>query len=270
MENLNNIECTIVVEIGRYNFCTVSHLQKLTGKSVSYLRESLARLRRFGYLQTFTVVVTQKIRAEVFYYLSQKAAEFLVTYKNAFPEDIHVPVGAVMASRDYFHRYFYVWLTIALRQYAEAHGIEIIFLHSYFSKTGSNKKGNLKAKTEIPLDAKSKKYYVPDGVLKTAKGLYLLELYNDHSIQRIIGSLATHAQAISLGTPGQTFDVEANPKILAVFTHESTMKSVIKRLQANANFVAPMSKLFYFATLSEIQRDVRNAKDIDNIQFDLR
>lgn len=224
----------------------------------------LGSLTRRGYLRKFTVVVTQKIRAEAFYYMASKGAEFLINYKNAFVDSVHVGVGTVKVSHDYFHRYHYVTYTILLRKYAEANGIHVDFIYSYFSKTGSNKKGNLKALSRIPLDASGKTYYVPDGVVKTSQGLYVVELYNDVSVQRIISSLYTNAVAISRKKPGEAFQVAQNATVMAVFTHEKTMQTVMQRLTTTGDFSEAMLKLFFFATLDDLTDDFTAFRDIYN------
>lgn len=260
--NINNMECTILWELHIYSFLCVSHLMFITGKSKSYLHESLGRLKRFGYIRSFTVNVATKARTEAVYYLSDMGADFLITHK-AFASDIHIPVGAAMATRDYFHRYYYIWACIALRLHAKSKDIEIEFLRSYFSKSGSSKARNLKAQTYIPLEGKG--YFVVDGLLKTRNMLMIIELYNDHSINRILGSLSTSAKAIGLGTPGQVVNMKTNPQILAVFTHLSTLKKVVKTLKNNEHFRPPLSKLFFFCTVDALQAEITNAKDIDGI-----
>jgi|SRR5579871_1624629 len=253
MDKLNNTHCKLLSEISVYHFCTVTHFHMITGLSVNYIRECLSDLKRKKYVHTFIVVVTHKVRAEAFHYLSKKGADFLTTYKGVMPDSLHIPIGTVKVSGDYFHRYHYTTFCILFRQYAEKNGVQIDFMHSYFSKSGSAKARNLQAATQIPLYQKGKGYYVPDGVIRTANNLFIVEVYNDHSLTRIVNSLSTSSIAISNSTPGLTFGVAANPKVLAVFTHTMTMKHVVQKLQHTEGFTANMASLFFFASLEELQ-----------------
>lgn len=265
IELLNSIQCTILATLATYTFCCISHLCAITDKSPSYLRENVGSLTRRKFLRTFKVVVTDKIRAEVFYFLSDKGLAVLQSHKNAFI-DITAPSATVSVARDYFHRYWYVWLMVTLRLYAAKHSVTIEVFHSYFSKTGG-KKGSLVAQTHIPL-AKKGAYYVPDGVVKTSNGLYLLELYNDYgSVKRVLGSISGTASAIGIGAPGLAYNMQANPKVLAIFTHESTMKTVVKRLQQQTGLIPEMAKLFFFSTIKDFQQNISNAKNIYGTPF---
>jgi hypothetical protein len=142
---------------------------------------------------------------------------------------------------------------IAIYRYFQTNGIPLHFFYTYFDKTGSVKAGNLTARTKIPLEGNG--FYVPDGVFKSDKALYLLEQYSDKDSKRILTSLGTHSKAIALGTPASTFNMpKTNPYILAVFTHEGIKQAVIKRLQANENFM-PVSRFYFFASLDEVKKE---------------
>ncbi|HEY1032907.1 MAG TPA: hypothetical protein VGD89_14115 [Flavipsychrobacter sp.] len=209
-----------------------------------------------GYIHSFKVYVSGKVRAENLYYLSKQGITLMQEHKNAFTDPIQEHTGNAVV-RDYHHRHYYVTCIIAARQYLDRNNIKIEYQYSYYTKSGSNKAKNLTAKTTIPLAGKG--YFVPDGVLKTASKLYLIELYNDYgNIRRVITSLHTHAQAISLSTPAVTFGIKDDPIILAVFTHYSTMKSVIKRLSENEDFAA-FANLYYFTTLESVIADFGDA-----------
>ena len=257
MELLNNIQGEILEHLGRFGFLAVSQFRMLTGKSVGYLREMLGSLSRRGYIKSYRVEVTHKVRAENIYYLTGLGKEFLLAHKNVFADDIKLPVGTPLVVRDYFHRYHFVSVHISIYHYLKAYHIPLSFFLTYFDKTGSVKKGNLTAKTRIPLEGQG--FFIPDGIFKTDSSLYLLEMYCDKDTKRILNSLAAHARAIALGTPAMSFGMgKTNPYVLAVFAHDGIRQAVIKRLQHNENFT-PMSKLFFFASLEDVQKDCGNA-----------
>jgi len=254
MQLINETQCSLLEAVNRFTFLSVSHFEILTGKSKSYLRAMLAELTSAGYLKSYRIEVSYQVRAENTYYLHQKGADFLRTHKHAFVD--HVNTGTVVIVRDHFHRHRYISLLIAITMFADTQGISLELCSSYFTKSGSTKQGNLQAVTYIPLEGKG--YYVPDGVIRTAQSLHLLELYNDKDIKRITASIATHAKAIALGTPGKTFNVPANPKVIACFTHADFMERIIQKLQKTEGFF-PMQHLFYFGALTDAQQHFASA-----------
>lgn len=258
---LNRIQSDLLEYIGRFHFLAVSQCVLLTGKSKGYVREMLGKLSGRGYLKSYRVEVAHKVRAENIYYLTSLAKDFLLSHKNVFAEDIKLPVGTPVVVRDYFHRYHFVSVHIALYQYLQAKGITIDTFLTYFDKVGAARKGTLTAKSTIPLEGKVS--YIPDGIMIAGGRLYLIEVFADRDTKRIINSLATHARAISLGSPGKTFDMSVNPIILSVCEHTGTLNAVIKRLSGDPNF-QPLKGLYFFASLEEVKRNCGEAfKSID-------
>ncbi len=264
-ELINGLMTDILCLLAKYQYLSVSQLQFLTGgKSVSYLRECLGRLLRFdgGYIKSFRVEVSYKVRAENIYMLKENGRSFLQAHKNAI-SIINMPVGTTPVVRDYFHRVNSVWLHILLDNYCSAHGITITNYDAYYHKTGSTKKGNLTAKSQISLTGNSS-YYIPDAVLQTTNGLYLLEMYCDKDSKRILNQLGTHAKAIALGTPSKKYGIAANPFVLSVFEHEGIKNAVIQKMKANTNIHPATARLFFFASLADIKTDINTAwKDIN-------
>src|SRR5690606_2224303 len=145
---------------------------------------------------------------------------------------------------------------IALYHHLMAKGINIDTFLTYFDKTGAARKGSLTAKTTIPLEGKTS--FIPDGIMIAGDKLYLIEMFADKDTKRIINTLATHAGAIGLGTPGKTFDMPVNPIVLSVFENAGTMRAVIKRLSANPHF-QPLKGLYFFASLDDVIKNVGQA-----------
>jgi DNA-binding PadR family transcriptional regulator len=262
MELINNLQATILEHLGRFGFLAVSQFHVLTGKSVGYLREMLGSLSRRGYIKSYRVEVSYKVRAENIYFLTPLGKEFLLSHKNVFADDIKIPVSSnPVVVKDYFHRLAFVNTHIAIYQYLQTSGVPLAFFYTYFDKTGSVKKGNLAAKTKVPLDGYA--FYIPDGVFVVANTLYLLEMYCDRDTKRIINQLGVHAKAIALGTPAKAFSVAANPYVLSVFAHDGIKEAVIKRLKAIDGFTQ-MKHLFYFTTLEDLQHEFTSWRNIDN------
>jgi len=263
-ELINGLMTDILCLLAKYQYLSATQLQFLTGKSLSYLRECLGRLSRFdgGYIKSFRVEVSYKVRAENIYMLKENGRSFLQAHKNAISV-INMPVGTTPVVRDYFHRVNSVWLHILLDNYCSAHGIEIVNYDAYYHKTGSTKKGNLTAKSQIPLTGIS--YYIPDAALQTTNGLYLLEMHCSQDCKYILNQLGVHSQGIALGAASKKYNMAVNPLVLSVFEHVNTKNAIIKRLQANPNFQPAMARLFFFASLADIRTDITTAwKDIND------
>lgn len=254
---INTIQADILEHLGRFGFLAVSQFHALTGKSVGYIREMLGSLKRRGYIASYRIEISYKIRAENIYFLTPLGKEFLLSHKQVFADDIKLPIAKnPVVTKDYWHRLSFITLHIHLYKCCLAHGIELKTFYSYFDKVGSVKAGTLTAKTKIPLQKGSS--YIPDGVMIAGERLYLLEMYCDKDTKRIINQLAQHAQAITLATPAKTFGIQDDPLVLSVFAHASIKQAVIKRLAANDGFT-PVSHLYFFATLKDVQTDMTTA-----------
>lgn len=269
-ELINGLMTDILILLAKYQYLSVSQITFLTGKSLSYIRECLGRLSRYdgGYVHSFRVEVSYKVRAENLYMLHERGRSFLMAHKNAI-EIVHMPVGTNPVVRDYFHRINTVWLHILFDGYCSANGISVRTYEAYYHKTGSTKKGNLTSKTQIQLAGKE--YYIPDAVLLTDNGLYLIEMYCDKDSKRILNQLATHAKAVAMGTPSKKYGIATNPFVLSVFEHDGIKNAVIKKLQANTNFLPAMAKLFFFASLEEVKNNLAMAwADIHSNQLSMK
>lgn len=253
---INRIQADLMEYIGRFGFLAVSQCVFLTGKTRGYIREMLGSLSSRGYVKSYRVEVAHKVRAENIYYLTSLAKEFLLSHKNIFADDIKLPIGTPVVVRDYFHRYHFVSVHIALYHHLMAKGINIDTFLTYFDKTGAARKGTLTAKTTIPLEGRAS--FIPDGIMIAGNKLYLIEMFSDKDAKRIINTLATHAGAIGLGTPGKTFDMPVNPIVLSVFENAGTKRAVIKRLAANPHF-QPLKGLYFFASLDDVIKNVGQA-----------
>lgn len=256
MKMINRLQTDILFGLSRYGFLAVSQFHLLTGKSVGYIREMLGSLKRKGFVKSYRVEVAHKVRAENIYYLTEQAKEFLIAHKNAFEADIKLPIGTPLVVRDYFHRYHTISVQIAIYQHFEKQGLLMDSFWTYFDKTGNARSKTLTAKCRIDLEGKA--FFIPDCILTTPDNIYLIEMYCDKDSKRILNSLATHAKAISLGTPAKKFDMQVNPHVLAVFEHSGIKDAVIQRLEKITGFQSVQS-LYYFASLEDVKADCSSA-----------
>lgn len=260
MEIINTIKAEILENLGIYTFLTLSQFQRLTGKSATYLREQLAILSQKKLIKS-THIEVAGVRLENIYHLSEAGKEVLIEHEKVFAENIRIPTGATVV-RDYTHRKNYTTVKIELYELLRKQQITVQLFLNYFDKSGNNRvAGNLESKTKISLGDEF--FFMPDGILITEKGehrtLYLIEMYNGKDTGRTINQIAKHTRAISLGTPGQKFGIQDNPKILCAFEHEASKQAVIQRLQNNERFTSYMGELFFFASLKDIVSDCSTA-----------
>lgn len=263
MAIINNIQSDILENTGRFKFLTVSQIKRITGKSISYIRENLSALTQQGYIKAFHIEKYSK--AENMYYLTEKGKDIIISHEKAFPEDIKLPVGTPLVVRDFQHRKNFIDIHIALYGYLQDKETDILKFYAYFDKTGNNRTAhNLESKTKIALDKEGTEFYMPDGIMITEhlhsqeKNMYLLEMYNGKDTIRTIQQIAKHGKAIKNGTPAKRFNIQKNPIILCVFEFESSKQAVIKRLQDNEKF-NPISEFFFFASLDDVVNDCKNA-----------
>ena len=253
---INNLQSDILENIGRFKFLTTSQIQRITGKSLSYVRENLSLLSQNGYIKTYRI--EKFIKAENMYYLTDRGKDIIISNEKIFSEDIKLPVGVPLVVKDFQHRKNFIDIHIALFQYLENKAIQIHRFYAYFDKAGNNRTAhNLEAKTKIPLG--ENQFFMPDGVMVTIdetedRNLYLIEMYNGKDTLRTLQQLAKHSKAIALGTPAQKFGIRKNPAILCVFEYESSKQAVIKRLQSNERF-SPIADFFFFASLEDLQKN---------------
>lgn len=261
MELINNLQAEILEHLGRFGYLAVSQFRVLTGRSVGYIREMLGSLSRRGFIKSYVVTVTFKVRAENIYFLTQQGKEFLMNHKSVFADDLKLPTSSNPAViKDYFHRYNCVSVNIEIYKYLKSREIPIMSFYTYFDK--SERKGKLIAKTKIPLEGRE--FFIPDALFKTERSLLLVETFCDRDSKRILSALGVHAKAITLGTPGKSFDIPVNPLVLSVFEHASTKNLIINKLKANPYF-EPMCELFFFASLEDIKQDFsKSFKTINN------
>jgi|GEM_PF-1269690 len=259
---INALQSDILEHLGYFGYLTVSQIQRLTGKSLGYIRQVMAILVQRKYIASFHIEVATK-RTENMYTLTKEGKALLQQHEKVFPI-IRTPIGNPIIVRDFTHRKNYTDFVISVVLFLRSKGIAIPLFLSYFDFVGDNrtqKNGALQSRTKIPLDENAA--FAPDGVIITdhnsKQTLLLLEMYNGRDTIRVVNQLYhKHAIAISKGTPGTTFNIPANPFVFSCFEFDGCKKAVIKRLLQDSGFTA-MSNLFFFASLDDVIQDFPTA-----------
>lgn len=239
---------------GWFGYLTTSQILELTGKkSGGYIREMTGSLVRKGYLRSFRLQVSYKVRSENMYTITPKGVELLQSHTDIYTAFKTPANSSPLVVKDYSHRAGTVWCAIKMWQHLHDEKIPIQSLWFYFDKQGSIKKKNMIAKTALFIEGHGT--YIPDAILQTDNNIYLIECFNDRDYKRIITSLGVHAKGISAGAPAKAYDMKINATVVSVFTQKNIMQSVIRKLQANEQLSPDMGKLFFFAALDDIKQD---------------
>jgi hypothetical protein len=241
----------IIQELGRYKYLTVSQFLRLgvdkhrSNLSTAFKRltegkRPLVKVLKFGLIPT-------KGRVEALYYLTSRGAELVEGAK--YPRS-----RTVTLTSDYFHRVVTIDCEIAL--YSSSSIKEVSFSHRYFDHTGSNRTGNRKITTALPLSGNSKDI-IADWVFMINTGiqdeLYCAEIYmDDHDTTRPFNSLQSYLQALHEGAPNEVFDFDRGTRVLAIFNNEGVMERVIQKLQDDPLF-EEFVDYFLFRSFSSIR-----------------
>ncbi len=246
IEVLTDKQSRILLALAKYKFLTVSQFKQLgIDKYDSNLRKALKPLleskRKFIDRIMFSVYpkgndLMRKNKLEYVYYLKPKGKRVVVEHQWLTDEQVRMPIGtSTMAYKDYYHRKITVNCHISLCQAAQQKAIEVCFFDTYFDKIGNNRRSkNLRAKTRIELSAPN--YLIADAIfmLQTPeqKALYCLEVQNGKDAKLMVQKLKQqYVTALRLGSPSEKYNFDKSNRVLSVFEYESTLQSVLERLQ---------------------------------------
>lgn len=202
--------------------------------------------------------IAGKGRLPHLYYLTKKGALLLADYHRTGIDSISYPIGSVQFSRDYFHRVEFISLHIALRQYAEAKGLNIEFFDAYFDTQGNQRQRNsqLVRATQVQLNNKT---IVPDGNFRLAmqdgkKRLFTLELHKGSDTQKIIQQLENHALIINKDLLREKYHHPFSHYVLSVYDNVDTLKAVQNRFSTSP-LLSRRKKHFAFNTSEAVEGD---------------
>lgn len=239
---ITETQLKILEALKTYRYLTVRQMVKLgLYASEKKLRERVLSILKKPPQQLIKAVdfgfVAGKGRLPQLHHLTKKGALLLADFERVGINEIPYPVGSAQFSRDYFHRVEFISLHIALRQYAEATGQEVIFFDAYFDTQGNQRQRNsqLVRATQVQLAGKT---IVPDGNFLLSmndgqKRLFTLELHRGSDTQRIIEQLENHARMIEQDLLQKKYGHPFSNYVLSVYENPATMKAVQMRFNTS-------------------------------------
>lgn len=244
---ITSIQEHALLALGRYMYLTLSQLLELNiGTSqYTYLWKQMASLRdRKAPLincTPFAIPQPRKGRVESLYSLSSFGKNILINDFGIPESQIRAPIGKQVAYKDYQHRKFTIDFHIALDQWCNQIGDQILLFETYFDKIGNNRTGkDLRAKTKVDLMMGS--FIIPDAVFvlegSMEPELFLFEMHNGKDTKRMLNQLHHHAEAmVSRAVHKQYgYDQDKRYHILYLFEFTSALEAAIDRAKADVSF----------------------------------
>lgn len=242
---LKPAQLAILKALAQYKFLTSAHLEKLGVMSHrKNINDRIADLRKLikPLVHTNRFGVYPKIgKLSDYHHLSKEGKQFLIEEMGFNETDIKAPVGTTSPfHNDYFHRTYTIDFQIALRQWAVATKVDVVFFDTYFDKVGNNRKNaNLRAKTR--LDLPNKKYFIPDAnfMLELSDGareLYSLEIHNGRNTKKLLQQLSNHLTVLATGSINTKYAYAYAHRILIVVEYQATMDIILERIASNPKF----------------------------------
>lgn len=250
----------VLENLAIYRYLTAQQLHTLgIYKSIPVIRnKALAPLKKkplnlikglnFGFYPT-------KGKLQTIHHLTKKGVNTLKEIEG-YDETIIYPKGKVEFTRDYFHRVSFIDIHIALRQWVENKGEELVFFHSYFDSAQGKRGFHLIRDTQVTLNEKT---IVPDGnfclqMQDGEKRLFSLELHRGNNIKVILKQLFQHRQIIEQGLLSHKYSHNYDNYVLSVYEDIHTMERVKKEFLSNTHF-SDYKDYFIFSSLDALIAD---------------
>lgn len=243
--------------LAHYKFLTYRQFLNLgADKHRSNLSRVVSSLRsgKKPYVRT----IPHRFGTESKHYLTKRGKEVVVELREREEESVRFPVAQIKTdTQDQYHRTTTIDLHILVDQQALEKDVEVLFCDRYFDSTGSNRVArNLKSKTAIIYEGRKTLKADMTFMLRTPrkKELYLLELENGQKAKKGVEKCIQHAKAILLGSANELYNHQEGYRTLWVFEHETTMLSVMERVQA-LPFFQSLHEFFLFKSLDQVSSE---------------
>jgi hypothetical protein len=267
MKRINEAQLKALEALNTYRFLSVQQMIQVGVSNTKYGisrtvqallagNKPLIKVADFG---TFPTIG----RLPVLYYLSKWGAEWLGEAFQVDTQDINAPKGAVIFTRDYYHRVQTIDTHISVRKFTQSiEGMECNFFHTYFEQSGANRtkdpdKKRKQALTKIPL--KNGEGFVPDAIFSLTdpdgkEWLFTAEIYRNMTTKRTYQQLQHHAESLDNGTISDLYQYKRAVRLLVVCEQENAMKALQKRLAGDELF-KHCEPFMLFKTLEQVQHN---------------
>lgn len=261
----------VLKALAHYKFLTYKQMSRLDiDKHTSNLSALVKGLREGRY--PLVRKIPHRRGTPVKHYLTAKGKEILLSIHGLEVEHIKFPKGIIHTdTQDQKHRTTTIDIQIELEIACNREEIDILISDRYFDTTGNNRTdANLKSKTAVIYEGQKtlKADYTFMLRVEGIKELYLMELENGKDSKKATQKILNYSKAIFLGSVNEKYDYKKAFRSLWIFEHESTMKSVIKRMKSN-EYLKNIKEWFLFKTVEEIKAKTFFT-DWKNLQGDLR
>lgn len=267
--------------LAEYRFLTVQQMVILgVSKSATSLRDNVLKpLARRSRAPVTHQDVGKVLGTSYVWSLTKRGAKDLAEAWGVEPDAIPYPKGGIQFGSQYWHRLAQIDFHIAINQWANKIGAEVVLKHRDYVMIGSQRRKGQTAETKINLASGS--YIIPDGIfgfkLNGTAYLYALEIHHGTSAQKATAKLQTYYEALMEHAISKKYKYEMSCYILSLFQEEkfnnnrkltkeqkhqrnirrceTKMKSVMDRLEADPKF--PTFKPAYlFNTMENIRTDL--------------
>lgn len=255
VERITETQERILTALATYRFLTAAQLRVLgVSDSRRYLYSTLRTLtqRRPAVIGELDFgVLPGRGRLSRLYHLTPAGADAVSSITGAAPPPTSVRMR--LFNSDYFHRVNCVDFHIALRQWADRHGIVVDFFHTYFDPTNRTVRGGFHPRTRVVVGDGA---IIPDAVFAFTTGdgaqrLCAFEMYNGSRTKYVEKQLAAYLPALKSEAIERTFEYPNAVRTLVVFDDQEATRLALARLLPRGDFEAASTQ-FFFKTLEEV------------------
>lgn len=261
---ITSIQCNVLEALAKVKFMTLSQMldfgvgttqYKYLWKQVASLRDrkrSLIDRRSFNTAERLG-------RVEDLYFLTKRGRQVLIYDLQVPEEEIRMPIGKIIAYKDYHHRKSTIDFQIKLLQWAKANTFQIPLFSAYYDKIGDNRSGkNLTTLTKIEFEGDQ--FFIPDALFllqsTERERLFLFEMHNGHDTLRLLKQLHKHAHALVGRYTHRklNYDSQKSYSIILLFEHTSTKQAFIKRLIKKGAAFRDIQQFFLCKSMEEMNQ----------------
>jgi len=242
---LSSKQISIIQLLGHFSILTVEQFIKLgIEKDKGNLSRLLKSLRERRKPLIRKIPHLKGIPSK--HYLSKYGKEILEQSStfNTDKEILYFKSILQFETQDMKHRSSLIDIEIELNNLCKSHKIELIFCDRYFDK------GQISAKTSLKLN--THRFLIADIIFqlrtRSQNEFYILELENGLDAKKSFQKCLNYLDLFKTNEISRTYEFDSGFRTLWVFEHESTMKSVQRRISSNVSF-DKLQEHFLFKTL---------------------
>ena len=247
-------EIWLLTQLGRYKYLSASQLQRLWWpESKKSLYSLLSKLKELSFIDRHTYKFDPKLwSVEDIYFLRTKGVRYLDDRWHSI-KDIKMPSSKTVFYDDYVHRKKCIDCQISLCQYIDALNIDSVMYLHYFETIVSAQNWRRQTATKISYDWGSLKSdavcLVSDN--NSSEVFLLIEIHNGNRVQRMVDTIKNYSHILSQWSASVQFNSSRNPRIIIVFEHEQTLRSVLEHVSMD-RYYSYLLDYYWLATYDDL------------------